>query len=194
MNRASLEIAVHIPVFVAVGASIYGWFQYGAFAAGLIPLTVALSWLLSRTYSMGLRTHRLDVAGFLAVLGGLAFVVESYGVHLGLERFNAYNAANGLQTFDPIILWVVSIMLGLMNLFSRRAYITGHEDPAEEAGRPEAWWKWNSRRSKFMDNIARSEAPRVSQLSDEEALRVYERTGALPFGYAPSPAVRKRIR
>lgn len=194
LDRTSLEIAVHIPVFVAVGISIYGWMQYGAFAAGLIPLTCALSWLLSRTYSMGLKTHRLDVAFFLTILGGLSFVVEAYGVHLGLERFNAYNEANHLQTFDGTILVLVSIMLGLMNLFSRRAYITGHEDPAEEAGRPEAWWKWNSRRSKWTARIGEtSQAPRLAQLSDDDAVRCFERNGGWPLGYKPTATALARV-
>lgn len=186
-GRVILEAAVHIPVFVAIGISCYGYEQYGAFAVGLMPLTLALSYLLSRTYSMFITTHRLDVAAGLLVIGIGGFLMEAYGVHLGAVRFNEQNAAQGLQTFSEEALITASIVLGIMNVWSRRAYITGHEDPAELAGRPEPWWKWQNRRAKFTNTIARNtEAPRIRNMPADYAHECYRRNGAWPLGYAPT--------
>lgn len=187
IDRGLMEIAVHIPVGVAVGISAYGYSQYGAFAAGLIPLACALSWKLSRTYSMLVTTHRLDVAAFLILIGAGAFVLEAYGVHLGAVRFNEENAANGLQTFDDALLIGASVILGLMNLFSRRAYITGHGKLADESSNPESWWRHARRRDRFMQGLERTNGGRISQLTDDQALHCFDRNGAWPLGFTPSP-------
>lgn len=195
-DRGLMEMAVHIPVAVAVGISAYGYMQYGAFAVGLVPLAFALSWLLSRTYAMAISTHRLDVALFLFLIGTGAFAAEAYGVHLGAVRFNEENAAAGLQTFSEEALIAASIILGLMNLFSRRAYVTGHGKLALDMANPEAWWKWRTRRQRSHDRIARSEskdiAYRVSDLSDDQALAIYQKAGAWPLGFKPTAALIKR--
>jgi hypothetical protein len=197
-DRSLLEIAVHIPVAVAIGISWYGWEQYGAFAYGLVPLTFAISFLLSRAYSMCIRTHRYDVAAWLFLLGGLAFAWEAYGVHLGLERFNHHNAAAELQTFAPWILILASIMLGLMNVASRRAFVTGHDDPTEQMGGPEQWWRWDARRKKGFETIARAErrdafARGIGGLNDEEALAIYRKHDAWPLGFTPSAELAARV-
>lgn len=191
-ERNLMEIAVHIPVGVAIGISCYGWEQYGAFAFGLVPLTCALSYLLSRTYSLFLGAHRLDVAIFLPVLGALAFCTEAYGVHLGLERFNHANAAQGLQTFDNTILILVSVMLGLMNVFSRHAFITGHDKVSGENLKAESRWFRIKRENKGFDAIARTEQKEElahgMTTKDRLAVKCYQNRGGWPEGYKPTQA------
>lgn len=191
-EKCLLEAAVHIPVGVAIGISCFGWEQYGAFAFGLVPLTCALSYLLSRTYSMFLAAERLDVAIFLPVLGLLAFCTEAYGVHLGLERFNHQNAAAGLQTFDNTILILVSVMLGLMNVFSRHAFITGHAKLNGENLRPESRWFRQKRESKGFAGIAHMEAKEELRngmtTKDALAVKCYRNRGGWPENYKPTQA------
>ncbi len=197
LDRTLMEAAVHTPVFVAIGISIFGWEQYGWFAAGLIPLTCSLSWLLSRSYAKLINAHRADVAVFLVVLGALAFCTEAYGVHLGLERFNHYNAANGLQTFDGSILILVSIMLGLMNLFSRWGYVTGEEHSADRSGRAETKWFWHRRRDNFETALtlteARDELKNGMNIKDHLAVKCFKTQGGWPMGYKPSAAALEAI-
>ena len=171
-DRTLLEIAVHIPVGVAIVVSCYGAQQYGDFGPVFMAMSVALSLLLSRAYSMLCNTHRLDVAAFLVMLGVGAFCWEAYWVHLGFDRFNHQNAADGLMTFADEALIAGSVMLGLFNLFGRRAFITGHDK------------KWSKRRNTLISNIGNTqEAPRLRTMPAEAARECYRRNGGWPLGY-----------
>lgn len=196
VDRLLLELAVHIPVAVAIGISAFGYMQYGLFAWGLVPLAFALSFLLSRTYAMAISTHRGDVALFLMLIGFGAFCAEAYGVHLGAVRFNEQNAADGLQTFSDEALIAASVILGLMNLFSRRAYVTGHGRLALDMGGPEAWWRWRTRRKRLDTGLANAAAKdrRTSDLADDDAVYCYQKNGAWPLGYTPTETALARIR
>jgi len=122
-----MDVVVHIPVAAAIGISVYGYAQYGAFVWGLAPAAVALSLTLSRSVHrviMAART-RADVASMAVLIAAFAFVGEAFGVHLGLERFNSVNAAAGLPTFGFWALMTASVGVCVMNLFSRRAFVTG---------------------------------------------------------------------
>jgi len=159
VDRFIMEVVVHIPVAVAIGISIYGGQQYGAFLWGIAPLCVALSVMLSRTYAMiqsAAKIHRWDVVVFLVMLGAFAFAWEAYSVHLGLVRFNLANAAAGLQTFGEEAMIAASIILGAFNVFSRRAYVTGHQLlTVSEADRKasESWSAWDRKRDNWNDTV-----------------------------------------
>jgi len=126
-DRHFMDVIVHIPVAVAIGFSIYGYQQYGWFLVGLAPLTIYLSVTLSRSLERIIETRRLrpDVMWASAISALACFCAEAYGVHLGLERFNHMNAAEGLMVIDDAALIAFSVMLGLKNFYNRRAFVTG---------------------------------------------------------------------
>lgn len=187
IDRVLMEIATHIPVGVAVVVSCYGEMQFGAFGMVFAAMSLGLSLLLSRSYALWGTCHNGDVRVFLPILAVGAFLWECYFVHFGLEAFNAANAKQGLMTFAPEALVAGSIILGLYNLFSRRAYVTGHEKAASDATAPESYYRSRKKADRLVANIGRNEQ-RTAQMEDGTAVEIFIRHGAWPLGYKPTEA------
>lgn len=186
--RSFMEAVTHVPVGVAVVLSCVGASQFGLLGYVFMAMSVALSVLLSRTYAMWCNAQARDVRWFLPVLGFFAFAWECYFVHLGFSVANKVNAAQGLMTFEEVVMIGGSVALGTFNLFSRRSFITGHENAASDAAAPETYYRSRKKADRLFAGLsnAAEKDQRVAQMADGVAVETFLRHGAWPYGYKPT--------